>query len=144
MTYEAMKKAAAIAATSMASASVPVVVSTASRSGRRFYVGNEYVHGDAPRENPAERLRAEFDQAVADLRELEALIARAKALCDLAERRNGNWSARPTPEESREIAQKRKALEEFTACLPGTYKTMIDKLERFNLALRGNMLPSEE
>jgi hypothetical protein len=144
MAYEAMKKAAGIAAVTMSSSAVPVVVSEASRSGRRFYVGNEYVHGDAPRENPIEKLRAESDKATADLRELEGLIGRAKALCDLAERRNGNWSVAPTPEETREIARTRKALEEFTACLPATFKTMIDKLERFNLALRGNLLPQED
>jgi hypothetical protein len=138
MAYEAMKKASQIAAVTMSSPAIPVIAPIV----RVCNAPKAYVPAaGGVTENPVEKLRVEFDQAVADLRELEGLIGRAKALCNLAEMapyRAGNWNARPTPEEAAEIRRTRKALEDFSACLPATFKTMEQKLERFNLALRGN------
>lgn len=139
--YESMKKAAAMAAPTMAA--TPVVAPIGNRAGRRFYSGDEYVH-TGPLENPSEKLRGEVAQAQSDLDELRHLISRAKALCDRAERapyQGGDWSATPTPEQKREIARARKALEDFSSLLPSTFKTWIDRLEKFNVQLRENLKP---
>jgi hypothetical protein len=136
--YDSLKKASAIAATTMAA--TPQVAPTQNRDGRIHYRGEVHVP-DLRGENPREKLAAEADEACRNLRELEGLIGRAKDLCNLAERApytGGNWTAEPTPQQAADIREARRVLEEFCRAWQPTFKQMEAAVEKFNLKLRGS------
>jgi hypothetical protein len=77
--------------------------------------GNPHVHGDEPRENPAEKAAAERDTALLELNELRRLIERAETSCNLAltSPYYRGWSTKASPEELEDIKRTRKTLNQF-------------------------------
>jgi hypothetical protein len=136
MAYPSMKKAAQVAAASMAA--TPQIAPIGNRGGRPFFRGNEYVH-TGPVENPVEILAAKRDQAMARVNEAAGLLGRARVLFQLASRAPfyKSFSARPTPEELKEIAHADAAVAEYSAVLDAANRALEIATTKLNLRLMG-------
>ena len=133
--FENLKKAAALTLPSLQS--TPQVAPVVASNGRVYYHAKPYVH-DGRDENPRERAAWERDEAVRQLNEMRGYLERAEETATLALRAPyyRGWNSRPTPDELREIAETRRALEHFRAAFQTSLRKVADACEQLNLKLR--------
>ena len=134
--YPNLAKAAALTQPSLQA--TPTVLPIANRAGRPYFHSREYVHGDGARENPRERAAWERDEAVRQLREMQGLLERAEEAAQLALRKPyyASWTAVPSVDELKEIAETRRALEHFRAAFQTSLRRVADACEQLNVKLR--------
>lgn len=120
-------------------AATPSVLPNVNRNGRPYFHGNAYV-GTGVNENPRERAAWERDEAVRQLREMQGLLERAEEAAQLALRKPyySSWTAVPSVDELKEIAETRRALEHFRAAFTSALRHVADATEKLNLRLRGS------